>query len=119
MEKVKDFSITCPILDGPTNAEALKNMRESGVRAILVMDREKVGLISVRDLVRAMANGEDLEDMARPRWVTPISEEEPLMRAVSIMAEHGLRNLPVVGKELKLLSVREIAKHAVWVTVRS
>jgi CBS domain-containing protein len=118
-EKVKDFAIICPVLERPTNEDVLTSLRESGLRAVLATDGERVGLVSVRDLIRAMANGEVLEDSAKPRWITPISEEDPLERAVSIMAEHGLRNLPVKGEELKLLSVREIVRHAVWVTIRN
>jgi CBS domain-containing protein len=118
-EKVRGFAVSCPVLESPSNADALKAIRQSGLRAVLVREGDRVGLVSVRDLVRAMARGAKLEDGAEPRLVRPISGEEPLAKAVSTMAEHGLRHLPVDDGELKLLSIREIAKHAVWVTVRN
>ncbi|QKR00119.1 CBS domain-containing protein [Metallosphaera tengchongensis] len=115
--KVREFVKTCPVLQNPTNEKVLVTLREHGLKALLVRDNDRVGLISVRDLTKALALGRSLKDHAEPRWVKPISAEESISKAIAIMMEHNIRNMPVIdGEELKILSVKEIAKHAIWIT---
>lgn len=115
-EKVGRFSFNVPILEIVTNREAYHTLKNGGLKATVVKELDRVGLISIRDLTRALADRRSLEDRIQPRWVKPISAEEPLSKALALMMEHNIRHLPVVSNaDIKMIDVKEIAKQVVWV----
>ncbi|MCH1771234.1 MULTISPECIES: CBS domain-containing protein [Metallosphaera] len=117
-EKIEKYAIQVPVVGRVTNRELYSILKERKLKATVVREGEKVGLISIRDLTKALAKGKSLDDLIDPRWINPVSSEEQISKAIAIMMEHNLRHLPVFqGAELKMLSVKEIAKHAVWIKV--
>jgi CBS domain-containing protein len=105
------FAITGP----DTLEEAARRMRTNEVGSLVVMDdRRCVGIITERDLTRAIADGEDprRSDVAgymtiRPITVTP---ETGIREAAAEMLETEVRHLPVrVGGELiGMVSLRDL-----------
>lgn len=103
--------------------EAALALRAAGVGSLAVMDGEEVhGIVSERDVVRAIADGADpaavtvAEVMTRdPRYVTLGDHVET---ALEIMLEAGIRHLPVVeeGELVGIVSIRDLA--AAFVPVR-
>lgn len=86
----------------------------------MVKEGDRVGLISIRDLTKALALGRSLGDFIEPRFVTPVSSKDPIFKAIAIMSEHNLRHLPVLQEDtIKMISVKEIAKHVTWIQVKS
>ncbi|WP_031480572.1 CBS domain-containing protein [Streptomyces bicolor] len=80
-------------------------MRDRDVGAVLVTEDGRLrALVSDRDLVvRALADGEDPERTTIARAcseeLVTVSPDDTLDRAVSLMREHSVRRLPVVGAE--------------------
>jgi predicted transcriptional regulator len=80
-----------------------------------VVDGMKLlGLITERDLVRAMANGVDLDQMTVSSFMSRdpdiFSPEFDVWEAAEWLAESGYRHLPVVedGALLGIISVRDL-----------
>jgi len=80
-----------------------------------VVDGMKLlGLITERDLVRAMANGADLDQMTVSSFMSRdpdiFSPEFDVWEAAEWLAESGYRHLPVVedGALLGIISVRDL-----------
>jgi CBS domain-containing protein len=73
-----------------------------------------LGLITERDLVRAMANGADLDQVAVSSFMSRdpdiFSPEFDVWEAAEWLAESGYRHLPVVedGALLGIISVRDL-----------
>ncbi|HEY8524699.1 MAG TPA: CBS domain-containing protein [Acidimicrobiales bacterium] len=72
-----------------------------------------VGVLSERDLVRALADGRD-PDRTRVRDAMtgtpfPIEADSPLWAAAMLMLRHGIRHLPVVDDDrvVGMVSIRE------------
>lgn len=115
-EKIEKYAIQVPVVGRVTNRELYYLLKERGLKATVVKDGELIGLISIRDLTKALGTGRSLDDMIEPRWVNPVSSQEQISRAIAIMMEHNIRHLPVIhGEEIRMLSIKEIAKHAVWI----
>ncbi len=90
-----------------TVKEAVSLMHRSGSSSVIVVDDEgrPIGIFTERDLVRVVAEGVSLEASIRevmtPNPVT-VRVDDPLSKAISKMAEHRVRNLPVVDSEGRL-----------------
>lgn len=102
---------------GPATSlrEAAVAMHERGHGSLGVVDGMKLlGLITERDLVRAMANGADLDQMTVSSFMSRdpdiFSPEFDVWEAAEWLAESGYRHLPVVedGALLGIVSVRDL-----------
>ncbi len=98
--------------------EASKMMRESGIRSLVVVDKEKVvGVVTDSDVVlRGLNRGDPAvikvgEIMTKEPIV--ISSSADVMEAVSIMRAKRFRRLPVVDEgQLKgIVSITDLAPH--------
>ena len=90
-------------------------MHERGHGSLGVVDGMKLlGLITERDLVRAMANGADLDQVTVSSFMSRdpdiFSPEFDVWEAAEWLAESGYRHLPVVedGALLGIISVRDL-----------
>jgi CBS domain-containing protein len=97
-------------------AEVARRMRLDDCDSVAVMTEKRLlGIITERDLVRAIADGVDPEQVradvfmsADPATVT--ADEEVSVVAVKMMA-HGIRHLPVLdakGTPIGLISARDL-----------
>jgi len=114
-ELVKRVPVT--VLPTTTVEEAVKTMYREGVGSVIVVSPEGsvIGIFTERDLVRVIGEGKPLTtkigDVMTKNPIT-ILEDEPLTKAVILMAENRIRHLPVVGRDGKLkgvISARDVA----------
>src|SRR5215472_15984996 len=82
-------------------ADVARRMRHDHVGAVAVMAAGRlIGIITERDLVRAVADGVDPERAPASQRMTPdprtIDHDELATRAAERMIELGVRHLPVV-----------------------
>jgi CBS domain-containing protein len=100
-------------------ADAADRMRWYAVGALPVYERHQlVGIVTERDLVGVVADGVDpaatpVRVCMTPQPVT-VAPDDDLADAARVMAELGVRHLPVVeGRRLVgMLSVRDLIVHA-------
>ena len=109
--------MTSPVVEletGTTLRTAARVLRHCDVGAAVVRyDGRLVGMLSERDLVRALADGFD-PDVARVATVMtgpprPIAAEMPVWAATTMMLRHRFRHLPVVDGDdiVGMLSIRD------------
>ena len=94
--------------------ELAATLGDEGVGAVPVIGADGLeGVVSERDVVRALAGGKDptevwaAEVMAEPAvWVDP---EDPIVVVAERMLDEGVRHLPVVseGQVVGMVSVRD------------
>ena len=92
-------------------------MGEHGVGSALVMEAEQLaGILTERDIVRAMSTAHDAPARPVVEWMTkkPITTtpDTPVREALRVMVDGGFRHLPVTdaSKVVGVLSMRDIAK---------
>ncbi len=100
-----------------TLRRAAAELARAEVGTLAIMDEDAVvGMVSERDIVRALATGADPDEalvasvMSRqPRYLTL---GDDVASAVDIMAAAGIRHLPVVddGELVGIVSIRDLAK---------
>ncbi|MDA8379394.1 MAG: CBS domain-containing protein [Actinomycetota bacterium] len=100
-----------------TLRRAAAELARAEVGTLAIMDDDAVvGMVSERDIVRALATGADPDEalvasvMSRqPRYLTL---GDDVASAVDIMAAAGIRHLPVVddGELVGIVSIRDLAK---------
>ncbi|MFB6490153.1 MAG: CBS domain-containing protein [Thermoproteus sp. AZ2] len=105
------------IFPDATIKEAASSLRRHNIGFLVVVDRadptKVVGVVSERDIVRAVAEGIEL---GRPvaeiatKNVVAVDVEDPLRRAVELMRAHNIRHLVVLkdGKLYGVLSIRDL-----------
>lgn len=97
--------------------EAAQSLKAANAGTLAVMDGpEIVGIVSERDLVRALAEGADPDQ----RRVVDVMSGEPryltlgdnLATALEVMVEANVRHLPVVdeGDLVGIVSMRDVAR---------
>lgn len=115
-------AVVLTIGPGHTLREAARKMTEKGVGAALVIDEQAPGpgIISERDLLTSLGNGED-PDSERvgdhmSESVITAAPEWSLERAASEMANRRIRHLVIVerGETVGVLSMRDIMR--VWIS---
>ncbi len=104
-----------------TLREAANLMRGHRIGSLLVVSGdEMVGLVTERDLMRAVAEGHDPTDVPVARYMTlivkTIEAGRPAAEAAAIMVRHNVRHLPVTedGKPVGFLSARNVVALEPW-----
>lgn len=104
-----------------TVVDALQRMRDHRVRAVLVMDDDRlVGIITQGDCaIKVLLPGRDAKHTlvrevmtADPMTVKP---SDPLEACMGLMANRGFRHLPVIegGKVVGVVSVGDVVKDSI------
>ena len=108
---------TCFVDPETTLAEATTMMGEQRVGSALVMEDDRLaGILTERDIVRAMSTAHDAPARPVVEWMTKrpttTSPDTPVREALRIMVDGGFRHLPVTDddKVVGVLSMRDIAK---------
>src|SRR5713101_2851685 len=100
--------------------EAAEKMNAANVGAVVVVEDfvRIVGIITERDLLRAVASRARAAEARVRQWMTPdpmtIEPETSIEDAAKIMFERNFRHLPVVkdGRSLGIVSLRVLARWA-------
>jgi CBS domain-containing protein len=103
-----------------TIGEAAEKMNASNVGAVVVMEDmvRIVGIVTERDLLRAVASRARAAEARVRQWMTPnpvtISPDLTVEEAAKIMFDNNFRHLPVVkdGRALGIVSLRLLARWA-------
>lgn len=113
---MKEVLIT--VRDDEPLTEVIRIMNERNIGSIIVTNEEgrAVGVFTERDLLRLVASNVGLDALTvgdvMTRNVIVIEEDASLIKAVHIMAKHGIRHLPIVdedGKVVGIISIRDAA----------
>ena len=98
-----------------TVADAAEALVEDGVGSLGVVDgRRLVGIITERDVVRAVASGSDPEEELVSEWMSDapdtFSPDVEVSEAAAWLLEVGYRHMPVMdgGELLGIVSIRDI-----------
>jgi CBS domain-containing protein len=107
---------------GTTLAEVIKVLADKRIGAALILgaDRRIAGIVSERDIVRALA-GRGAAALDEPvsgsmtRKVETCNENEPVASIMERMTAGKFRHLPVVdqGRLVGIVSIGDIVKHRV------
>ncbi|MEM0463102.1 CBS domain-containing protein [Pyrobaculum sp.] len=118
MTKVRSFASRPPITAPPEatirQVAALMAERRVGL-VVLTREGQIVGVVSERDVVRAVGEGVDLDKPAAEiatRQVVTIDADAPIAEAASLFRKHGIRHLVVLegGRLYGVLSIRDLVK---------
>lgn len=106
----------CIVDPETTLAEATTLMAENRVGSAIVCAAEKlVGIVTERDVVRAMSGSHDAATRPVDEWMTrklvTIDPETEVREALRMMVDGGFRHLPVLeeSKIVGMVSMRDIA----------
>jgi CBS domain-containing protein len=103
-----------------TLSAAVKALADRRIGAVVVVgaDRQVAGILSERDIVRALAQRgpgalEDAVEQVMTRRVVTCSESDTVAAIMERMTQGKFRHLPVVerGKLAGLVSIGDIVKH--------
>ena len=96
---------------------AVRKMREHDRGSVLVVEDEQlVGILTARDVLRAVAGDVDPSDAPVGQWMTasPISvaAATTLEAAEALMTEYGIHHLPVVEDErpVGMVGLRDVTR---------
>jgi CBS domain-containing protein len=105
-----------------TIGEAAQKMADRGIGSAVVTDFGRlIGILTERDLLRAVAGRVHSSEARVREWMTPdpvtASPSTDAAEAAGIMLERGFRHIPVVEDErtIGIVSIRDVAE---W-TLRS
>ncbi len=99
--------------------EATRRMAEFNIGLVVVMDDQDdvAGVLSERDIVRALGNGDtDIHEYSvgdlMKESVVVVSTGDTLVEAVCAMNTHGIRHLVAVDRErpVGVLSIRDVLR---------
>lgn len=100
-----------------TLRDVAKIMTENNVGSVIVVDNGKpIGIITERDIVRAIGRNKDLNNKAEEIMTSSlitIKEDSPITGALSLMRSYNIRHLPVIDNEGNLkgiISIRDVAR---------
>jgi CBS domain-containing protein len=101
-----------------TLSETARRMRDRGVgSAVVISEGEGPGIITERDLLRALADGADPKDTKVGAYMTPnavtITLTWHVVDAARTMIERGFRHLIVLdeaGQIVGMLSIRDMVR---------
>ena len=97
--------------------DASKQMTECRIGALLVMEKGQLaGIVTERDIVRAVANGKDckavrIKDVMTTNLIVSKSGDD-LDYVMAVMIQNGIRHLPVVEETglVGMLSMRDVVR---------
>jgi CBS domain-containing protein len=98
--------------------EAISRLAEYNIGALVVMDETNlpVGILSERDITRALANDEQIfsklvSDLMTKNVITALPQDD-LISVANTMTEKRVRHLPVVEKEklVGIISIGDVLK---------
>ena len=98
--------------------DVIVRMAARNVGAVLVIDGERLtGILTERDVLRAVADGVDLDVSASTRMThgpETIESSDSVEHAAVLMIHGGFRHLPVVdeGAPVGMLSIRDLVRVA-------
>jgi CBS domain-containing protein len=103
-----------------TIGEAAGKMHDANVGAVVVVEDmvRIVGIVTERDLLRAMSERARPSEARVRQWMTPnpvtVSPDTTVEDAAEIMFNHNFRHLPVVkdGRALGIVSLRLLSRWA-------
>jgi CBS domain-containing protein len=120
MARVRDHMSRDLVVASPQTSlrEAAARMTERGVGAVLVVEEgQLVGILSERDVLQAVAAGEEGEAPVAA-WMTrhpdTIEPDDTLAHAGTLMIHGGFRHLPVLeeGRLVGIVSLRDVMRVA-------
>jgi CBS domain-containing protein len=98
-----------------TLGEVAERMNRENVGAVIVKDYGRlIGILTERDMLRAMASRVHTSDARVRQWMTPdpitASPDMDLEEAAQVMLDNGFRHLPVVegSNVLGVVSLRRV-----------
>ncbi len=113
--------IVVTIDEEATIGDAVELMHENGIGALLVVRETEegskaVGLLTERDVIAALALGADPGRAKVKYYMTPwenvitVTPDTPLVEALKVMIDNGIRHLVVVSGDrvVGILSMRDI-----------
>jgi len=129
MASVADLMVKDVLTVEPSDTigEAAEKMNASHVGAVVVMEDmvRIVGIVTERDLLRAVASRARAAEARVRQWMTPdpvtIDPDMTIKEAAKIMFDNNFRHLPVVkdGRVLGIVSLRLLARWAFDQSVQS
>lgn len=110
-----------------TLQEAAQAMKDGKISSVLVTeDGYLIGILTERDMVKAVAEGIDTEVVHVRDYMTPapvaVTPDTSVEEGVQIMLEHGFRHLPIVDGERELkgvVSIRDLARAGIRLPAES
>jgi CBS domain-containing protein len=103
-----------------TFADTARILSENRISSVVVKDGEKVaGIITERDVVRAVAEGADVAKLTvgerMTKELTTVDRKTDLADAAQLMAERRIRHLPVLdkGSLAGIVSIRDLTHWAI------
>ena len=103
-----------------TLGEAAERMTDEGVGSAVVLDGGRlIGILTERDVLRAVAGRVHSSDARVREWMTedPIvaGEETTAAESLETMMMHGFRHLPIVedGRVVGIVSIRDVMAASV------
>ena len=108
------------ISPGETLREAASKMASEKIGSLLVVENELrlLGIITERDLVRAISDGADFDSVRVEEYMTKklvvARPEDSIVSAAHKMVHHEVRHLPVVdstNRVVGILSIRDVLRH--------
>lgn len=117
MLKVKHVMLEDVVTAKPniTAKDAVRTLRETHVGSIVITDenRKCIGIFTERDAIRIIANDVSLDtpiEQVMTKNVATIGKEASLEEARRLIISHGIRHLPVVDSEGKLVGLFSVRK---------
>jgi CBS domain-containing protein len=114
--EIRDLVVRDLVTVGPTHtlAQAAKLMNAKRVGSAIVLTEEAPGILSERDVLRAVADGIDPAAATVADYMTwnaiVATSEWDTMEAARTMLENGFRHLVVIdgAQEIGILSIRDL-----------
>jgi CBS domain-containing protein len=114
--EIRDLVVRDLVTVGPahTLAQAAKLMNSKRVGSAIVLTEEAPGILSERDVLRAVAEGADLASATVGDYMTwnaiVATSEWDTMEAARTMLERGFRHLVVIDgdQQVGILSIRDL-----------
>jgi CBS domain-containing protein len=113
---ISGSALTCAVNIPLRAAARLMTQEEVGSLAVM-RDNDLAGIVTERDVLRAVSSGADLDSETVNDWMTPnpdtVSADLEVSEAADWMLATGYRHLPVTGDDGRLVGIASI-KDVLW-----